>query len=499
MKSSSPSQAPEAGAWGRAGELFSPGPPPDFDTLLHGPAGVPVNAGAGPHFDILEIGDPDYVALIEADTAFWVLAPRDQALDMLSGPEMPRTYLEKQDRLAADLNNVRFGLLPSAVYFNPTERCNLDCGYCYLPREARRAGADMTPARLLEALGRLADYFAITLPQGARPQLVFHGSEPLLAKDAVFQGIEAFDGRFRFGVQTNTLLLDKDARDFLVSKGAGIGISLDGPTPEVADLTRRTWAGSGVFPQVVKVLEELADYPGLNVITTVTRANVQALPELVEFLHRRGVKNALLNPVRGTRQGGRDLLPDQGELAYYFFKALDRAYELYQETGRKLVVGNFANLLLGLAAPGARRLMCDISPCGGGRCFFAVGARGEVAPCSEFLGLQEFHGGNLFETPVADLLKTAAFTQVTTRVAEGIEPCRRCAVRHFCGAPCPAEVYAMNGRLDAPAALCDFYAGQARYAFRVIAQGRLDDYLWDGWREGLEEIRVIRNESQTRS
>jgi uncharacterized protein len=42
-------------------------------------------------------------------------------------------------------------------------------------------------------------------------------------------------------------------------------------------------------------------------------------------------------------------------------------------------------------------------------------------------------------------------------------------VRHFCGAPCPAEVYAINGRLDAPAPLCDFYTAQAQYAFRVIA------------------------------
>ena len=41
----------------------------------------------------------------------------------------------------------------------------------------------------------------------------------------------------------------------------------------------------------------------------------------------------------------------------------------------------------------------------------------------------------------------------TTRVAEGFSPCNRCAVRHFCGAPCPAEVYAINGRLDAPALL----------------------------------------------
>ena len=156
----------------------------------------------------------------------------------------------------------------------------------------------------------------------------------------------------------------------------------------------------------------------------------------MDFLHARGVGNALLNPVRGTQTGGRDLMPDQAELAHFFFQALDRTYELAQKTGRKLVIGNFANLLLGLVAPGARRLMCDISPCGGGRCFFAVGAHGEVAPCSEFLGLPEFHGGNLWETPVPELLATPQFKQITTRVVEGFAPCNRCAVRHVCGAPC---------------------------------------------------------------
>jgi uncharacterized protein len=458
---------------------------------LWGPSAAGVNAGAGPHFDVLEVGHGDYVALINADTAFWMLAPRAEALDYLLGADLPRAFREKEAQLTQDLNTVRFGLLPSAVYFNPTERCNLDCGYCYLPREARRAGKDMEAPRLLEALARLKDFFVGTLPQGARPQLVFHGSEPLLAREAVFRGIEQYGDYFRFGVQTNATLLDKEALSFLKTQGCGIGISLDGPTAEIANRTRRTWGGSGVFNQVSRALVDLADYPGLNVITTVTKANVEALPEMVELFHRQGVVNALLNPVRGTQAGGRNLMPDQTELAHFFFKALDRAFELYEKTGRKLVIGNFANLLLGLVAPGARRLMCDISPCGGGRCFFAVGAGGEVAPCSEFLGLSEFHGGNLFESPVSQLIKTPPFTQVTTRVVENLEPCKACAVRHFCGAPCPAEVYAMNGTLKAPAPLCDFYAAQARYAFQVIARGRLDAYLWDGWKDGLEEIAVM--------
>ena len=460
-------------------------------TPLWGPSTANINAGAGPHFDVLEVGHPDYVALINADTAFWVLSPRAEALDYLLGGELPKSYLQKRAKLAEDLETVRFKLLPSAVYFNPTERCNLDCGYCYLPREARKGGSDMDPARLLEALAKLKDFFINTLPEGARPQLVFHGSEPLLAKDAVFAGIAKYGDYFRFGVQTNAVLLDQEAIDFLKDHGAGIGISLDGPSPEVADRTRHTWAGSGVFDHTVKVLEKLIGYPGLNVITTVTKENVRSLPELVEFFHAKGLTNVLLNPVRGTRKGGRDLMPDQTELAHYFFAALDRAFELFEETGRKLVVGNFANLLLGLVAPGARRLMCDISPCGGGRCFFAVGAGGEVAPCSEFLGLPEFHGGNLFESSVKDLMATLAFVQVTTRKVEQLEPCKHCVVRHFCGAPCPAEVYAINGSLSAPAPMCDFYAAQARYAFKVIADGRLDALLWDNWREGLEEIVVM--------
>ncbi len=454
-----------------------------------GLAGAAVNAGPGPHFDVLDVGHQDYVALIEADTAFWMLALRAQALDLLLSPELPEDYQAREGRYAADLHSVRFELLPSAVYFNPTERCNLDCGYCYLPREARRTGRDMPAAELLEALERLSRYFESILPAGARPQLVFHGSEPLLAREAMFQGMEKYRDRFRFGVQTNATLLDREARDFLVSLGAGIGISLDGPTAAIADRTRRTWGGSGVFTRTLKALEDLADYPGLNLIATVTQENVRILPQLVEFLHGHGVTNALLNPVRGTQPGGRALMPGQGELAHYFFAALERSRELLEATGRRLVIGNFANLLLGLVAPGARRLMCDISPCGGGRCFFAVAADGQVFPCSEFLGLPEFAGGNLFDTPLGDLLESLPFTRVKARVVEDLDPCKRCAVRHFCGAPCPAEVYAMQGGLREPAPYCDFYAAQARFAFRVIASGHLEAYLWDGWQEGLEEIR----------
>ena len=36
-------------------------------------------------------------------------------------------------------------------------------------------------------------------------------------------------------------------------------------------------------------------------------------------------------------------------------------------------------------------------------------------------------------------------------------------------------------------AFCEFYEEQVRYAFRVIADDRLDAFLWDDWDRGMAQ------------
>ena len=453
--------------------------------------GAYANTGYGPHLDLIDIAHDNYIAAIEPDTAFWALAPAARAAAVVSDSAIQKTYRRKAKALRDEMEALRFGLIPAAVYFNPTERCNLDCDYCYLPRTMRRKGVDMTSEQLCRALEILKDHFASTLPKHRKPEIIFHGSEPMVVREAMFAGIERFAQDFRFGVQTNATLLDEGAIDFMSAHGVGIGISLDGHRAEIADRTRHNWRGGSCFDKVVAAMDQLIDYPGFNVICTVTQANVRSLTRIVEFFHRHGVHVAMLNPVRCTQKGGRDLKPDNHVLAREFIRALDRTYELWESTGRKLVIANFANILLAIVAPAARHLMCDISPCGGGRSFFALSAQGDVFPCSEFIGMPDFCGGNLFEKPLADILKSEPFLTVTGRMIEDIEPCSRCAVRHFCGAPCPAEVHACEGTMLAPSPYCEFYEEQARYGFRVIAQGREETYLWDGWDRGtVQSLRI---------
>ncbi|MBI4288175.1 MAG: peptide-modifying radical SAM enzyme CbpB [Chloroflexi bacterium] len=443
-----------------------------------------LNTGNGPTLQPVDIGHDNYIGLVDPDTAFWSLVKRDKLGLALTNSGLLSRYRKKSAAFAEEMKALRFGLKPSAVYLNPTERCNLNCDYCYIPKEMRKNGKHMSGEDLFKALAVLKDYFAKTVPEGARPQIVFHGSEPMLNREAVFAAIERYRDDFRFGVQTNGLLLDETAIDFLTSRNIGIGLSLDGHIARVANKTRRNWSGQGSFSKVLAAMERLRGYHGYNVICTVTSKNLRWLTEIVDFFHAYGVPVCMLNPVRCTQPGARQVKPGDGVLARRYMAALDRTYHLYQQTGRKLVVANFANVLVSIIAPTARRLMCDISPCGGGRCFFALSANGDLFPCSEFIGLPQFNGGNIFSDDIGKVLTTRAFTAVTGRKVEDIEPCNRCAIRHFCGSPCPAEAFEMNGGMQRTGAFCELYEEQVRYALRLIADGKEGAFLWDDWDKG---------------
>ena len=446
------------------------------------------NTGEGPSFFVLDIGKEDRLAVIEPDTAYWALVEKDSIRDALSG-DFVREFESKKDDFKKEMDYLRFGLTPSAVYFNPTERCNFNCTYCYLPEDMRRNGKTMSRQEVETALAHLKSYFYEDLKiKGIKPQIIFHGSEPMLAKDSIFPAIETYSDDFIFGIQTNGTLLDEEDISFIKKHNIGLGISLDAPVQEIADATRKSWSGKGAFSKLVDTIDKVSSYPGFNVISTVTNINVKYLPEMIDFCDEHNIRMIMLNPVRCTQKGGQQLKPDNNELTKYFLKALDRVYEIYQEKQKRITVTNFTNIMAAIVGPTTRRLMCDISPCGGGRCFFALSAHGGLFPCSEFIGFPEFKGGNIFQDKVADAFKSVPFKKVTSRKVEDIDPCKSCAIRHFCGAPCPAEVYSFYGNLNSPSPYCSFYEELIRYAFRLIADEKYELYLWEDWQEETVEV-----------
>jgi uncharacterized protein len=293
--------------------------------------------------------------------------------------------------------------------------------------------------------------------------VIFHGAEPLICKDLIFRAIEDF--KFYFGLQTNGFLMTEEDAEFLREKEINVGVSFDSPREEIENFLR----GKGHYRKIQEILDWFEGYGRFNVITTINRYNFDHLPEMIDFLAGK-VEVTLMNPVRGTSKGGRELRPNPERAAESFIKAVDRAIE-HTKNGRRIVVGDFANIMLGIIAPYSRVLQCDISPCGAGRRFFAVTPDG-LFPCSEFIGLEKFRVG--FEN--LNNLENA-FRDVRSRKVELIEDCKECLYRNVCGSPCPAEVYAERGSLMERSPFCEFYKSVIKHAFRVIRRGDVENVV----------------------
>lgn len=385
-------------------------------------------------------------------------------------------YVKVKNRLNAELDDFRFGKELSAIYIDPTDRCNASCPYCYIPAKLRNNGRSMNSNELSLILKKVARYFN---HRKRKAVVVFHASEPLLVKDVVFEAIEKFSKEFKFGLQTNAFLLERQDVEFLKQYQVGVGISLDSSLsktnsrlrPLIRDGSQLKAKVSHNENRPYQAIEWFNGYVGLNVITTITKLNVIGLPRMVKFLHAKKVPCVLFNTVRLTQKSSRFLKPDEKVLTRYFIKAVDTAIELSKQSKHRIIIGNFANIILGIVAPTARRLMCDISPCGGGRCFLTITAKGEMIPCGEFIGLRGFSGGNIFKTGIKEAMESKPFKKIRGRIVEKIEKCNSCILRNICGAPCPAELHSL-GNMFQTSIFCEFYKEIIEYAFKLIAEGK---------------------------
>ena len=97
---------------------------------------------------------------------------------------------------------------------------------------------------------------------------------------------------------------------------------------------------------MVRAIDWFDGYPGLNVISTMTKFNIRSLDKLVKFLHNKKVPCVLFNPVRLTQKHSLKTKPDEKLMTKNFLKAVDTAIELSQSSGRRIIVANFSNVIL---------------------------------------------------------------------------------------------------------------------------------------------------------
>jgi len=156
------------------------------------------------------------------------------------------------------------------VHLNLTNKCNLDCIYCYA--QERHAGKD----RL-----KYKDYTGVIdsiniLSKGA--EIVLTGGEPLLSSHALDVARYAKQRGNQVHILTNGTLIDEKTAPRIAELADLTKVSLDGSTAEINDALR----GKGSFVKAVKAIDLLLQYnASLQISMTVTKKNISDIENMV--------------------------------------------------------------------------------------------------------------------------------------------------------------------------------------------------------------------------
>lgn len=169
--------------------------------------------------------------------------------------------------------------VPRLVFWETTTACNLKCVHCRACPVEERPPDDLTFEESKTLIDQIASF--------ARPVLVLSGGEPLVRPDVFEIASYANAAGLRVALATNgTLVTPEVARKIRESGVQRVSISIDGARSESHDAFRRL---PGAFDCAWQGIEHIkAEGVPFQVNTTVTRHNIDEIPQILELAKERG-------------------------------------------------------------------------------------------------------------------------------------------------------------------------------------------------------------------
>lgn len=171
---------------------------------------------------------------------------------------------------------------PLMFYYETTRACDLVCKHCRASAQEHAAPDELSTEQALALIDDVARF-----PR--KPTICFTGGDPLKRADLFTLIQRATDlGIGSALTPSSTPLATFDA--FKRAKEAGvsaIGLSIDGPNPEVHDAFR---GFSGSFQKAMEMLQYARDLElPVQVNTSVTRRNAHLIDDIAEMLADKGI------------------------------------------------------------------------------------------------------------------------------------------------------------------------------------------------------------------
>lgn len=322
-----------------------------------------------------------------------------------------------------------------AMCLHVSHDCNMRCEYCFA------STGDFGQGRKLMdyETGRRAIDFLLEKSKGREHlELDFFGGEPMLNFELVKRIVayarskEAeFGKRFRFTITTNGLSLSDDAIDFINREMSNVVLSIDG-RKEVNDRIRCKVDGSGTYDRIVENFKRLVSKRGdkeYYVRGTFTRYNLD-FAEDVMHLYRAGFDQVSVEPVVSDPKYPYAIT--EGDLPKVFAEYERLAGQLL-ELRRKGEFVNFFHFMLDLdQGPCAIK---RLRGCGCGNEYVAITPDGDIYPCHQFVGMEDWKMGSLYDGSF-DLDRKRFFSKANVYSKSN---CRTCWARFYCSGGCNAN------------------------------------------------------------
>lgn len=332
-----------------------------------------------------------------------------------------------------------------ALCLHLAHACNLRCRYCFAGQGQYGGDDGLMPLEV----GQAAIDFLVQKSGGRRKlEVDFFGGEPLLNAGVMKKLVDygrrtaAWHGKeISFTLTTNAVLLDEELNDYLEENGLAVILSIDG-RPSVHDAMRVKPDGSGsyaeVLPKIASVLKrQLASY---YVRGTYTRCNLDFCNDFLHLVSL-GFEHISLEPVVAPPSAPYALRKEDLPRLFAEYERLAAEMALLWKKGRKVDFFHF-----NVDLEGGPCLLRRLTGCGAGVDYLAVTPGGDIYPCHQFAGRDEFWMGSVF-TGIAreDLVETFSSICVYSK-----EDCRGCWARFYCSGGCHAAAINASGSLLTP-------------------------------------------------
>ncbi len=337
----------------------------------------------------------------------------------------------------------RSGNVIKALCLHVAHTCNLNCSYCF----ASQGKYHGERAVMSFEVGKQALDFLIA-NSGTRRNLEvdFFGGEPLMNWDVVKELVayartqeKIHNKNFRFTLTTNGMLIDDEVIEFANKEMSNVVLSLDG-RKEIHDLTRVDYTGNGSYERIVPKFKKLVDArggKGYYMRGTFTHANPDFTKDVFHMADL-GFTELSMEPVVGKPDDPAVLTPEDLEIVKEQYEILAKEMIKRKKEGRGFT---FYHYMIDLT--GGPCVYKRISGCGSGTEYMAVTPWGDLYPCHQFVGEEEYKLGDVWNGITNDQVRS----EFRSCNAYSREECKDCWAKLYCSGGCAANAYHASGSI----------------------------------------------------